>query len=260
MAPSGSPDVPSPAELSREPLRDVLGDPGRKQAFVTPMFQHIAPRYDQFTRTFSFGMDRRWKAVLETWLCEHTPPPRTIVDLACGTGDLSFAACRAFRDASVTGVDAASRMIETGRARGTAINSSADFLVGDLAALPMDDDSVDVLLAGYGYRNVPSLHAALVESARVLRPGGALYVLDFYRPANTLWRELFLGYLHAAGALYGWLWHRAPVIYTYIAASIRAYVTAAEFSSELDRVGFVVIRTQRHLGGGIVMHEARRKQ
>lgn len=251
-------DVPSPADLARTRLADVLARPALKQAFVTPMFQHIAPRYDQFTRIFSFGMDRRWKEELISWLRQRSSSTRDIADLACGTGDLTFAAAKCFADSGITGIDAASRMIDAARARRADTDDRIVFSVGDLSSLAMPDESIDVVLAGYAYRNVPSLALALQESARVLRRGGSLYVLDFYRPRNALWRVIFLGYLHAAGAVFGWMWHRAPVIYTYIAASIRAYVSADEFSNALSQAGFVVVRTRRHLFGGIALHEARR--
>ncbi|MBC7898267.1 MAG: class I SAM-dependent methyltransferase, partial [Cytophagaceae bacterium] len=90
------PPLPSPQELARLDVKAVLRDASRKQAFVTPMFEHIAPRYDAFTRLFSFGMDTGWKATLLGWLREQSPAPGRIVDLACGTGDLGVAAARAF--------------------------------------------------------------------------------------------------------------------------------------------------------------------
>lgn len=248
--------LPSPQALDALDVDAIVRDPARKQAFVTPMFEHIAPRYDAFTRWFSFGMDASWKRELLAMIAE---PPRSVADLACGTGDLALAVARAFPDAQVLGVDAATGMIERARAR-TGTDPRVRFEVGDLSHLPIADGSLDAITAGYAYRNVPDVHAALAESARVLRPGGMLYTLDFYQPAWAPWRATFLAYLRVAGGAFGWWWHRAPVIYAYIATSIEAWLTMAQWEAALTRAGFAVVTSERHLGGGVALHAARRRQ
>ena len=97
------------------------------------------------------------------------------------------------------------------------------------------------------------------EMARVLRSGGTLITLDFYRPEFSLWRALLLRYLTVAGNLVGWLWHRDPVVYGYISRSIDHFMSWQAFSALLEREGFVVDRVVRHLGGGIALHVATRR-
>ena len=130
--------------------------------------------------------------------------------------------------------------------------------MGDLAQLPLPAASLDGLTAGYAYRNTPDWRAALAESARAIRPGGTLAVLDFYRPANALWRALLLGYLRVAGELVGWAWHGHGVVYGYIAPSIAHFTTIAEFEHELARLGFTVEARGVKLFGGVAWHVARR--
>lgn len=253
------PPLPTPRELARLDVKAVLRDATRKQGFVTPMFEHIAPRYDAFTRLFSFGMDAGWKATLLAYLVEQRPVPERIVDLACGTGDLAIAASRALPAALVTGIDAAQRMVDGATARlhdGSLPNTH--FLVGDLTATGLASASVDAVFAGYGFRNIPRLDDGLAEVARILRPGGRLYVLDFYRPRSRTWRALFLGYLRVSGSVVGWWWHRAPVMYAYIADSIDTWVDARTFEDALARHGFHVERRREVLLGGVAMHAARR--
>lgn len=258
VPPSSPP--PSPRELAALDLEAHLSDPLRKQSFVTPMFEHIAPRYDAFTRLFSFGMDARWKAELLAWFESHAPADGVVLDVACGTGDLALGAARRRPAARVTGIDAAERMIAIARTRvDREEEGRVRFATGDLTRLPQDDASVDVVLAGYALRNVPRYEAALAELHRVLRPGGVLLTLDFYRPSNAAWRALFLGYLQLAGGIVGWWWHRAPVIYAYIAPSIRHFVTCGEFSAALARTGFAVAGERAHLLGGIALHRAVRR-
>lgn len=248
---------PSPRELASLDLEAYLRDPSRKQAFVTPMFEHIAPRYDAFTRLFSFGMDARWKRTLMQWFAEQAPADARVLDVACGTGDLALKAAELRPRGTMLGVDAADGMIARARGRAGAGDAGrVRFEVGDLTRLQLADASVDVVLAGYALRNVPAYEQALSELHRVLRPGGLLLTLDFYRPAFPPWRELFLGYLQLSGSAVGWWWHRAPVIYAYIAHSIRHFVTAGDFDAALGRAGFALAGRRDHLFGGIALHSA----
>jgi demethylmenaquinone methyltransferase / 2-methoxy-6-polyprenyl-1,4-benzoquinol methylase len=157
----------------------------------------------------------------------------------------------------VTGVDPSAEMLTIANSRITAgSDRRVDFHLGEMASLPVASSSVDVVTAGYGFRNVPDLAAAVEECARVLRPGGTLGSLDFFVPANPLWRTVFLWYLRASGNLVGWWWHRTPAIYGYIARSIAAFVTAEEFSALLKRHGFRVVESRSMLFGGIALHIA----
>ena len=256
----GHDDQLPPAALGELDLEAHLADPALKQRFVTPMFDTIAPGYDRFTRVFSFGMDRRWKAELIAWIESAIGPESRVLDLACGTGDLAFAAAERAARGSVRGVDASPKMIELARARATheAPNGNVRFEVGDMSSLDADTASVDAITAGYGLRNVPQYELAVREIARVLKPGGVLATLDFYRPESVLWRSIFLAYLKGAGNWVGWLWHREPVVYGYIASSIDHFVSWQQFSGTLERNGLRVESVHRKLLGGVALHFARR--
>ena len=224
------------------------------------MFDLIAPRYDRFTRVFSYGMDRRWKAELMQWTAESIREDARVLDLACGTGDLAFAAGRRAIAGEVLGVDASAEMIEIAndRAVDEAPGGNVRFEVGDLSTLDAADGSVDAVVAGYALRNVPDHERAIAEIARVLRPGGVLATLDFYRPESAVWRALFLRYLAVAGNSIGWLWHREPVAYGYIAKSIDHFVSWQSFSRTLTTHGLRVEGVRTKLLGGVALHFARR--
>lgn len=240
-------------------LERHLSDPSLKQQFVTPMFDIIAPRYNDFTRLFSFGMDRRWKTELLSELDTHIKADSVALDLACGTGDLAFAIAARAPRGRITGIDASARMIDAACARASSsVHQAPTFRVGDMTALDVADASVDTVTAGYALRNVPDFARALREIARVMARGGRLYTLDFYRPDPVLWRTAFLAYLSAAGNTVGWLWHREPVVYGYIARSVDHFVSADTFSATLASAGFVVERVHRKLLGGVAIHCARR--
>lgn len=256
----------NPTRLGDLDVESYLNSPDKKQQFVTPMFDIIAPRYDSFTRLFSFGMDAGWKqeALQAVSVARSGKNTTTALDLACGTGDFTVALAERFGLARVFGVDASPRMIEHAAQRiaGPELAHNRDRLrvqVGDMMALDVSDGSMDVVMAGYGVRNVPDPQTSVREMARVAKRGATLVTLDFYRPELSVWRRLLLGYLTVAGNAVGWLWHRDPVVYGYISRSIDHFMSWQSFSALLEREGFEVQRVVRHLGGGIALHVATRR-
>jgi demethylmenaquinone methyltransferase/2-methoxy-6-polyprenyl-1,4-benzoquinol methylase len=248
------------AKLRELDLEAHLADPSIRQQFVTPMFDAIAPRYDRFTRVFSFGMDRGWKDELLAEATRSAPADATVLDLACGTGDLALDIARLLPSARVTGVDASAAMIDLAEARRvTEQAGSVAFTVGDMSALQLPDASVDLITSGYGFRNVPDYRVALREAARVLKPGGRLVTLDFYRPGNALYRRAVVGYLTLAGNVVGWLWHRVPVVYGYIGPSVQHFVSSGAFAESLVEARFTVNRVNRKLLGVIAIHSAQKQ-
>ena len=234
------------SNLANLDQRSHLDDPARKQQYVTQMFEEIAPRYDAFTRLFSYGMDKAWKDDLVRAVVAAAPQARVVRDLACGTGDLALSLAEALPLAEVEGVDVAAGMIARARA-----HARIRYRVGDASHLPDADASVDVISAGYGLRNFPDHRAALVDYARALRPGGVLAILDFTRPAFAPWRWVLLSYLWLAGMVVGWWWHRHGPVYGYIAHSIARFVTRRQLIAEARQAGFTVIHDGSHLGGGV---------
>jgi demethylmenaquinone methyltransferase/2-methoxy-6-polyprenyl-1,4-benzoquinol methylase len=251
-------DGRDPRELDAMDLTQHLDDKVNKTKYVRTMFDVIAPGYDAFTRLFSFGMDRAWKAALIREASERTVERPRIVDLACGTGDLGIALARLTASPLVLGIDLSSQMLAEAKSRVT--KESGIFLLAacDILALCLADASVDVVTIGYGLRNTGDASVALAEIARVLKPGGLLVNLDFHRPVGPLWRELFLWYMWNAGRIAGWLWHRQPATYGYLAPSIRRYFSIPEFEAALVRAGFEVEWRAKRLGGAIGIHIARR--
>jgi demethylmenaquinone methyltransferase/2-methoxy-6-polyprenyl-1,4-benzoquinol methylase len=245
------------------PLRELdverhLRDASLRQSYVTPMFDLIAPRYDAFTRVFSFGMDHGWKSDLVDAARVFVARDGFVADVATGTGDLAYALAEERPDLTIAGVDVSQRMLTLAHVRGAG-NSRVAISGGDLSSLPFATGALDAVTAGYALRNTPDWRASVAELARVLRPGGQLFTLDFYLPEFGPWRAAFLAWLSVAGRAVGWWWHREPMAYGYIARSIAHFTTAAGFSTHLEHCGFTVIATQRKLGGGIALHHAVRR-
>jgi demethylmenaquinone methyltransferase/2-methoxy-6-polyprenyl-1,4-benzoquinol methylase len=148
-----------------------------KTARVRSMFDAIAPRYDMVNRLMTFGLDQSWRR--ETIAALALPENALLLDVACGTGDLSRLARR--RGYRVIGADLSRGML-------AANHTGTPLLQADCARLPFPDGVFDGLVCGYALRNFSDLPAALAETARVVRPGGRLAMLEVDAPTSTLLR------------------------------------------------------------------------
>ena len=241
-------------------LRSTISTPHGKRRYVRELFATIADRYDFITGFLSYGQDRRWKRRLID-LAALTPEDR-VLDLACGTGDLLFAA--AARARSATGLDLTHRMLQRAACRvathrGTEAPRQTipvSLITGDMLALPFSSERFSVVTVGYGLRNVPDLDAALREIHRVLVPGGRLLSLDFNRPTNAVVRSAYLTYLTIVGSALGFALHGDPDTYRYIPESIRIYPGAAGVARLMESRGFREVRVVPLLGGLMAIHVA----
>jgi len=237
-------------------LRRELSAPDAKRRYVRRLFATVADRYDLITVVLSYGLDRRWKRRLVEMV--GTGDGACALDLACGTGDLTYAL--AARGARATGLDVTPRMIELARRKGVRppAGPAPAWLVGDMMALPFADGSFDVVTTGYGIRNVPVIEPALAEIRRVLRPGGRLLSLDFNRPEHALVRGVYLAYLTGVGGALGYALHGDPDTYRYIPESIRRYPGARGLATLMRDAGFDDARAHPVLGGLMAINTARR--
>jgi demethylmenaquinone methyltransferase/2-methoxy-6-polyprenyl-1,4-benzoquinol methylase len=260
------------------PLRSDIATAEGKRRYVRRLFATIADRYDFITRFLSYGQDRRWKARL-IHLAAIQPADR-VLDLACGTGDIAFAA--AGRAARTVALDLTFRMLQLARARassspaepiaGAARRDTADvrstlregtggvtFICGDMQSLPFGDGGFELVTIGYGLRNVPDVMQAIAEIERVLAPGGRMLSLDFNRPQNPLIRTAYLVYLTVVGSALGYVLHGDPDTYRYIPESIRNYPGAAGVARLLEQHGFTDVRALPVLGGFMTIHVAHKR-
>ena len=240
------------AHEPRVPLARAFDSPDVKRGYNRRLFGVIASRYDLITRVLSYGQDARWKRRMVA--IAGARPGEHALDLACGTGDIALALAGA--GARVVGIDLTDAMLRV--AAGKPGADRVTWVCGDMGRLPSRTASVDLVTAGYGLRNVPSLADALAEIARVLRPGGRFLSLDFNRPEGRVLREAYLGYLAVVGSLLGWALHRDADTYRYIAASLRRYPGAEAVAARLRETGFVDVEWTPLLGGLMALHVARR--
>jgi demethylmenaquinone methyltransferase/2-methoxy-6-polyprenyl-1,4-benzoquinol methylase len=241
-------------------LRRAIATPEGKRRYVRRLFATIADRYDFITAFLSFGLDRGWKRRLIA-LAGITGTDR-VLDLACGTGDLLFAAAPHARQAA--GLDLTLRMLQLAQRRPdrqrAASGETAHLVTGDMLALPFRGGHFTVVTTGYGLRNVPDLPRALAEIDRVLAPGGRVLSLDFNRPRHPAVRGVYLAYLTVVGSALGLALHGDPDTYRYIPESIRNYPGAHGVARLMEQQGFIAVRVIPVLFGLMAIHLARKRE
>jgi demethylmenaquinone methyltransferase/2-methoxy-6-polyprenyl-1,4-benzoquinol methylase len=215
---------------------------------VGQLFETIAPRYDLINDLQSFGLHRRWKKLLVKMAAVQ--PGEKALDLCCGTGDIASLLEKAGAD--VTGLDFSPAMLEIARRRA----SGVEWMTGDVLSLPFPDRSFDIVSIGYGLRNLESWERGLEEMARVARPGGRLLVLDFGKPENPLWRQVYFAYLRGFVPLFGKVFCQNSALYAYIYESLQKYPAQRGVTEKLKLMGCRDIQVRNLLGGAMSIHRA----
>jgi demethylmenaquinone methyltransferase/2-methoxy-6-polyprenyl-1,4-benzoquinol methylase len=237
--------------MSKKPnLKEHISSRQTKQRYVNRMFETIAPRYDFITVFLSYGMDQGWKRRLIAML--NLNGGEKALDLACGTGDITFALGERLHAGEAVGLDIIQAMIEIAESKRREKGASnVMFHCADIMRLPFADASFDCITCGYALRNVPDVELALAEIKRVLKPGGRFCSLDFAHPESRIYRWLYLRYLTVVGSTVGLVLHGDPDMYRYIPESLKLYPGQRGVEEMMNRLGFVETGFQE-FGGGIM--------
>ncbi len=220
----------------------------RNQEEIVSMFNKIAKTYDLANRILSMGIDKLWRAkacnmVFSFYNKQHID---TIVDVACGTGDLmidwkNIASNNTITLDKIIGIDPSVGMMEVGK---TKIQDGI-FIEAGAENLPLDNESADIISISYGIRNVVKRQEALEEFARVLKPNGILVILEFTKnDKNDLAAKITNFYMHRIMPVIGGLISGDSEAYMYLPASIDSFITTKEMINELKSVGLEPIFTQ----------------
>ncbi len=225
-------------------------------AAVRTMFARIAGRYDAANHLLSAGVDFQWRQRLVRAV--HDARPRTILDLATGSGDVAFALADGLAPGvRITGMDFCQPMLdEAVLKRGASPRwAGIEFRPGDGLALPLPDASFDAVTIAFGLRNIADRRKCLTEMRRVLRPGGRLFVLEFSQP--TLWlRPFYYAYLKLILPALAGLVTGDRAAYEYLCGSIEKYPDRHGISAEIRAAGFGTVRATPFTAGIVALHEA----
>ena len=220
-----------------------------KRGMVRAVFDSVAPRYDLMNDLMSLGIHRAWKRAFVTALDPR--PRRTLLDLAGGTGDVTFGwLSRGGGPAILSDINAAMLGVGRDRAIARGLISSLSLLVADAERLPLPDRAVDTVSIAFGLRNCTDKAAVLHEARRVLRPGGRFLCLEFSRvqvaalaPVYDAWSFRVLPRLGRAVA-------RDEDSYRYLAESIRTFPDQQRLAAMMRDAGLERVAV-RSLSGGI---------
>jgi demethylmenaquinone methyltransferase/2-methoxy-6-polyprenyl-1,4-benzoquinol methylase len=225
-----------------------------KAVYVREMFAAIAPRYDLTNRLMTAGVDEGWR---RRAVRELAPPPGgRILDLCCGTGDLSFHLARTDPTLRVSGVDFCDPMLDGARKRAPREDPSGrtSFQLGDVMALPFEDATFDGATMGFSMRNVVDIVATLRETRRCLRPGARFVNLDVSKAPNPLFRRAFNLYFYGVVPLLGGAVGGSKSAYRYLPNSLTNFPNADELARHFATAGFSNVRYVRLGGGAIAVH------
>jgi demethylmenaquinone methyltransferase/2-methoxy-6-polyprenyl-1,4-benzoquinol methylase len=227
-----------------------------KAGRVRGVFTSVASRYDLMNDAMSLGIHRLWKDAMMDWLAPRRG--QRLLDVAGGTGDISFRFLRRAGSGHATVLDLTAGMLEAGRhrAEAEAMSGMLDWVVGDAMALPFPDNSFDVYTISFGIRNVTRPEVALAEAFRVLRPGGRLMVLEFSQVANPALAWAYDRYSFNLIPAMGQALAGDRDSYQYLVESIRRFPDQETFLGMIEGVGFEQAR-YRNLSMGIAcLHSA----
>lgn len=226
--------------IDNNPAARVVPDAGSKlskKEQVADMFNNIAGKYDFLNHFLSLGIDKGWrkKAIAEIAKVQ----PKTILDVATGTGDLAIAASK-LNPEKIVGIDIAAQMLDVGRQKlkEKGLSELISMQVGDSEALPFADNSFDAITCAYGVRNFEHLEAGLKEMRRVLRPGGKLAILEFSHPKKFPVKQGYQFYFKYILPTLGKLVSRHSTAYSYLPESVMAFPEGQRFCDILQECGF----------------------
>ncbi|MFN7146429.1 MAG: ubiquinone/menaquinone biosynthesis methyltransferase, partial [Myxococcota bacterium] len=214
----------------------VPGDPNRAPA-VRDMFARIAPGYDRANQFMSLGIDRVWRKIAIRALGDNAKGD--VLDLCAGTMDFTAALVPTAK--SIVALDFCAPMLEAGMTKIPA-GANVRTVCADARNLPLPDASFDAIVIGFGIRNVPEPEKALAEARRVLRPGGVLVVVDFFRPTSLLQRLMAGTYNKVVLPVVGGLVTGDSSAYRYLAGSMAAWYDRAGFEDACVKAGFDVAK------------------
>jgi demethylmenaquinone methyltransferase/2-methoxy-6-polyprenyl-1,4-benzoquinol methylase len=228
------------------------GNTGEKGEQVRLMFDKIAKQYDRLNRIMSLGLDGNWRKNAVDWLNPYSP--ENILDVACGTGDLSIMLKQRFHRANVSGADLSEEMMRIARHKTERTGEDVVFEYQDCMSLTYPDRSFDAVTAAFGVRNFSRIEKGISEMYRVLRPNGRLLILELSAPKRFPMNFLFKVYSSVYIPFIGGILSPDNSAYKYLPASIEAMPQGEDMTGILEQAGFKDTVFKRFTGGVCTMY------
>lgn len=215
-----------------------------KATQVKRMFDSIAGTYDQLNHTLSFGIDRIWRKKGIAYLRPFAP--KSILDIATGTGDLAISMQRKLNADRIIGADISEGMMDVGRQKvaEAGLSEHISFEYQDCTALTYAEDSFDAVTAAFGVRNFEDIEQGIREMYRVLRPNGHVMILELSTPEHFPMKQLYSIYSKWVIPTIGRLFSKEQSAYSYLPASIKVVPQGKVMTDLLSRIGFSEVQAR----------------
>jgi demethylmenaquinone methyltransferase/2-methoxy-6-polyprenyl-1,4-benzoquinol methylase len=221
-------------------------------------YSRIYRTYDLVNRLFTFGLDKKWRRItVEECLSEN---PVNILDLCCGTGDLALSVKKKATGSLVTGYDLNAEMLEMAGIKASKQKIDVKFIRGDAGSMPFQNNSIDCITIGFGFRNLtwenPARDRHIAEISRVLKPGGKLLILESARPEQGIIRFFYSVYLKTVLVPLGGLLSGNWNAYRYLAGSSAGFYSFGELKVLLQQFNLGLRMKKKFLFGSANLLEA----
>ncbi len=209
-----------------------------KKEQVANMFNSIAYRYDFLNRFLSVGIDIQWRKKAIRQL--ENLQPKKILDVATGTGDVAILTYQMLKPEQIIGIDISEGMLDLGKKKLEKLNltNHISLQTGDSEVILFEDNQFDAITVAFGVRNFQNLVKGLQEMYRVLKPGGKLVVLEFSKPTQIGFKQIYKFYMNVAAPAFGKLFSKNREAYQYLNDSVQAFPEGPAFINIMKEAGF----------------------
>lgn len=212
-------------------------DLGKKDQ-VTKMFDTISGEYDGLNRVISFGIDVKWRKKVVKFV-EKTNP-KTILDIATGTGDLAMALAKT-NAPKIIGLDISSGMLDVGKQKiiKKGLQNTIEMVLADSENMPFEDNTFDAITVAFGVRNFETLEKGLSEILRVLKPNGIFVILETSVPTKSPFKQGYKMYTKYMLPVIGRLFSKDKSAYQYLSESASVFPYGETLNNILREIGFI---------------------
>ncbi len=229
-----------------------------KKEQVAQMFDTISGNYDNLNRVISFGIDVKWRKKVLKMVGKSNP--KTILDIATGTGDLAILMAQTKAE-KIIGLDISAGMLEVGVQKIAAknLNKTIEMVLGDSESMPFEDNYFDAITVAFGVRNFENLEKGLAEILRVLKPNGIFVILETSVPDKTPYKQGYQLYTKYILPLIGKLFSKDNVAYGYLSESAAAFPYGEKLNNILRKIGFIDVVALPQTFGVATIYSASKK-
>ncbi|WP_304141197.1 bifunctional demethylmenaquinone methyltransferase/2-methoxy-6-polyprenyl-1,4-benzoquinol methylase UbiE [Mesoflavibacter zeaxanthinifaciens] len=232
-------------------------DLGKKEQ-VTKMFDTISKDYDGLNRVISFGIDIKWrKKVVEIVKKQQ---PKTILDIATGTGDLAINLAETSAE-EIVGLDISPGMLEVGKEKVKAkqLDNRVKMIIGDSENMPFEDNTFDAITVAFGVRNFETLENGLKDILRVLKPGGTFVILETSVPTKFPFKQGYKVYSKFILPSIGRLFSKDKTAYKYLSESASVFPYGEALNNILRNIGFINVEDKPQTFGVATIYTASKR-